>query len=436
MRHEAPAVHGGQLAASETPICDRLLELGGRDVVSFHALPLSRSRSVRSSRLRGKFESLFGEALLRHDLTYTGECFDTPVVPRRCVEESRRQTARAFGARHSCYVTTGTTTSNYIAVFALACPNDRVLADRLCHQSIHLALAKNRCAVDYGSVRRRDEHSGRGVLDVEAFVAAYRAAAEAGTPYKLVVLNGCSYEGVIYDVEKIIGACLEIRDGIAFLVDEAWFAFGYFHPAYRCYTAMHAAGELARGWPGKRFAVVATQSAHKSLSCLRQGSYLHVHADDETVRRLQAAQYQLHTTSPSYPLLASLELARAQAVAEGAERIENCLRLADTLRRALRHDPDLEGYRVNESRELVDASTRIDALRISIDVRNVAESATAVREYLFAEHGVCVNHVTATALLVNVHIGIDVVSLERLLAGMRDFARQRSIIGDNAHVYA
>jgi hypothetical protein len=129
---------------AETPICDRLLALGRRNVVSFHALPLSNRRSLQSSGLRDKYERIFGREVLRHDLTYTGQSFDTPVVPRRCVEKSRQLTARAFGARYSCYVTTGTTMSNWIAVFALAGPEQPVLVDRLCHQSVHLALAKNR----------------------------------------------------------------------------------------------------------------------------------------------------------------------------------------------------------------------------------------------------------------------------------------------------
>src|SRR5262245_57355809 len=98
MRHskqELPA-ESEQHELTETPICNRLLELGSRDVVSFHALPLTRLASVRSSPWRGKYEKVFGREVLQHDLTYTGEFFDTPVLPRLCVERSRRTTARAF----------------------------------------------------------------------------------------------------------------------------------------------------------------------------------------------------------------------------------------------------------------------------------------------------------------------------------------------------
>jgi arginine/lysine/ornithine decarboxylase len=408
---------------AETPICDKLVELSSRDVVSFHALPLSRMRSVQSSALRGQYERILGSAVLNHDLTYTGDWFDTPVVPKLCVEKSRRITAQAFGANYSCYITTGTTTSNWIAILALAGEDQPVLVDRLCHQSIHLALAKNRSTVTYGRIRQRDENSGRAALDVDAFLAEYRAAHQAGRPYKLVILNGCSYEGVMYDVQQIISACLRIHDEVTFLIDEAWFAFAYFHPVYRPYSAMSAAQEIARRQPDKKFAVVATQSAHKSLSSLRQGSYLHLHGDEELIRRVKEVQYQFHTTSPSYPILASLELARAQAVTEGFEQIENALKLAGRIRQAIKNDPALAGYRINESSTLLDAYTRIDPLRISTDVRRLTDNARTVKEFLFANHGVCVNHVTGAALLANIHIGIDAASVQRLLRGLRDFAR-------------
>src|SRR5262249_36564278 len=135
-------------------------------------------------------------------------------------------------------------------------------------------------------------------------------------------------------------------------------------------------------------------------------------------------QYQLHTTSPSYPILASLELARAQAVAEGAEQIEHALRLAERIRSAIRNDPALAGYRVNESTELLDDCTWIDPLRISIDVGRLADRARTVRVFLFLDHGVSLNHVTCTALLANIHIGIDEAGVERLLHGLRHFAQQ------------
>jgi arginine/lysine/ornithine decarboxylase len=133
---------------------------------------------------------------------------------------------------------------------------------------------------------------------------------------------------------------------LVFLWDEAWFAFARFHPVYRRRTAMAAACQLldryrSAGYRatyaeyrrhlgaepadacllGQRLLpdpdaaqirVYVTQSTHKTLTSLRQGSMIHVfdqdfnHKVEETFREA----YMTHTsTSPNYQILASLDSA-------------------------------------------------------------------------------------------------------------------------------
>jgi arginine/lysine/ornithine decarboxylase len=366
------------------------------------------------------YAAVIGESLLRSDATFTGDLFDTPCMPTGCIDESRRLTARAFGAGFTSYVTTGTTTSNYIAANALCGAGERVLVDRLCHQSLHLAFRQMGARVTYVPCLPRDEDSNRCAMDVERLVDAYREAAEEGDPYRVVAITNGSYEGVLYDLNALFGRCAEIRDDVSLLVDEAWLAFGCFHPAYRRHAAMIAGDELRRR--GARISVVATQSAHKSLSALRQGSYVHALGDAELFDRLEKAQFGFHTTSPSYPILASLELARAQAVLEGAERIEKALSFAETIRTAIATDPRLTGYGVNDSPSLRARDVLIDPLRVSIHVGGQVGSSHALKRFLIEEFDVYVNHVTATSCLFNIHLGVSEPSVHRLLMGLREFA--------------
>jgi arginine/lysine/ornithine decarboxylase len=411
LRNASPSVDPPPSTA--TPICDALLSLKALDIESFHALPVSRARSLWGSHFRGRYDQLFGESALSLELTYTGDLFDTPAIPSRCIERSRELTAAAFGARYSTYVTSGTTASNSAAVAALCRPGHRVLADRLCHQSIHFALVRSRARVTLARSSPREGRSNRCALDVEALLDELRRARAQNDPYRVVVLTQCSYEGVFYELDALLREFLVIDPLVRCIVDEAWFAHAHFHPYYRRYSAMHAAGELGSTHPA--LAVVATQSAHKTLSALRQGSYMHVHGDDQVVRVVKDAQFTYHTTSPSYPILASLELARAQAVAEGEALVGRALDLAGRIRRAFHEDPALSVYRVNESDELKSAYVRVDPARISIDVSSVTQDVRAFRAALFHEYGIFVNSITDTSLLLNVHIGITPASVDRLL---------------------
>ena len=58
---------------------------------------------------------------------------------------------------------------------------------------------------------------------------------------KLLTLTNCTFDGIVYDVERVMEECLAIKPDLVFLWDEAWFAFARFHHVYRKRTAMYAA---------------------------------------------------------------------------------------------------------------------------------------------------------------------------------------------------
>ena len=87
-----------------------------------------------------------------------------------------------------------------------------------------------------------------------------------------------------------------------------------------------------------RVRVYSTQSTHKTLTSLRQGSMIHVMDQDFSQKAEETFHeaYMTHTsTSPNYQILASLDLGRRQAALEGFElvqkQIENAMRLRDAV---------------------------------------------------------------------------------------------------------
>ena len=72
-----------------------------------------------------------------------------------------------------------------------------------------------------------------------------------------------------------------------------------------------------------RIRVYATQSTHKTLTALRQGSMIHVF--DQDFQHNEEAfheAYMTHTsTSPNYQILASLDVGRRQVELEGFELV-------------------------------------------------------------------------------------------------------------------
>ncbi|WP_180231942.1 hypothetical protein [Bacillus cereus] len=396
-----------------TPFADQLIEKKSLGLISVHALPINNGRSLKKSSLLSKYQELYGDEYLTSDVTYTGNVMDNPIKPEHVLKESESITAKAFGAKKTFYTTMGTTLSNYIVVYGLSKECERVLVDKNCHQSIHFALQRNRNLITYSENKKKFQDSGRLVMDVDNFLFKYEQAYKEGKPYKLVVLNGCSYEGVMYDIEKIIESCIQIHDDVHFFVDEAWSAHGYFHPFFKRYTAMNAANELRRKYPNRNISVTCTQSAHKSLSSLRQGSYIHVNSSEKVIQEISMAKYMLHTTSPSYPILASLELARAQMALEGYNLIEEQLQASKKLQNALQ---ECNYLKINYD-ELDYGWYRLDPTKISINF-TMKELPIEYIKSILLKLNIYINRKTETSILFNLHIGIKDNELSSIIQSL------------------
>ena len=270
---------------------------------------------------------------------------------------------------------------------ALVRPDDIVLVDRNCHKSHHYGLVLAGAQVAY-----LDSLSARPVLDVRRGAAPPHQAArlldfrQAGTldRVQLVLLTNCTFDGIVYDVERVMMECLAIKPDLVFLWDEAWFAFARCHPIYRQRTGMASAAQAVRdaAGPGLREAprrvrarasapeagtttsecstrgccptrrkarvrVYATHCTHKTLTALRQGSMIHVWDQDFKDKAEEAFHeaYMTHTsTSPNYQILASLDVGRRQVELEGYELVQRQLELAMSLREQVLNHPLLKRY--------------------------------------------------------------------------------------------
>lgn len=409
---------------NRTPIADALLALRESTKHSFHALPIFNGNSITDSELADKYQALLGKNLLGSELTITGKLFDSFFFPKSTIRESEDLAARLFGAEGTLYVTTGTTTSNQIAASALY-QQGPVLIDKSCHQSIHFIFDSLNATVDYLRSEFHCEKSGRSTWNMESLLKTVREAERADRGYEVIALTAQSYEGVVYDVPKIMRGLLE--SGIRtrkFLIDEAWGAANYFNPVLQAITAMNLDALVAQ-YP--ELEVVCTQSSHKSLSTLRQASMIHFRGGEGLRERLNIAKFRLHSTSPSYPILASLDLAQAQMASEGSQRVAHALALAEDFKKKLQTGMDWSCYRLCQMPDLgsMCAFVKQDPCKLSINIDALCMAASDVQAYLYREHGVYVNRFTNHSILLNFHIGINEAAVVAMLTGLAALQRQK-----------
>jgi arginine decarboxylase len=179
---------------------------------------------------------------------------------------------------------------------------------------------------------------------------------------RMLTLTNCTFDGHMYNVKRVMRECLAIKPDLIFLWDEAWFGFARFNPLHRRRTAMQAARELREELAGRaRIRVYQTNSTHKSMSALRQGSMIFVADDDfAEVHGPFDEAFLTHTsTSPNLQIIASLDLARRQMELEGYGLTMQMTELALQIRRQVNSHPLISKYfRVLTPGEMIPAEFR------------------------------------------------------------------------------
>ena len=151
------------------------------------------------------------------------------------------------------------------------------------------------------------------------------------------MVEQCTYDGTIHNAEMILKRIGHLCDYILF--DEAWAGFMKFHPLYAGRFAMGLSG-LGPEAPG----IIATQSTHKQLASFSQASQIHI--KDRHIRgqkrriehrRFNESFMQHASTSPFYPLFASLDVGAQMMKGRSGEVLwDDTIRLGIELRKKIR----------------------------------------------------------------------------------------------------
>jgi len=368
----------------DAPFFEALRDYAHRPTGVFHALPISQGKSVVSSHWISDMVDFYGLDIFLAETSATCGGLDSLLEPTGSLRDAQELAAKTFGARKTFFVTNGTSTANKIVAQALLQPGDIVLVDRNCHQSHHYGLMMSGAHVTYLDAYPLSQYSMYGgvpLREIKRVLLQFRAAGKLDR-VKMLMLTNSTFDGIVYDVQRVMRECLAIKPDLIFLWDEAWFAFARFHPVYRPRTAMRAARtlieklrlpsyrekysryaeRLAEERPSDealldremlpdparaRVRVYATQSTHKTLTSLRQGSMIHVYDQDFSQKAEDTFReaYMAHTsTSPNYQILASLDLGRRQGALEGFELVQKQVENAMRLRDAIDYHPLLSKY--------------------------------------------------------------------------------------------
>lgn len=296
------------------------------------------------------FMEHLGEAVFRDDLDNSVLDLGDLLTHEGPALQAQKEAAQIFGAEKTYFVLNGTSTSNKVALSALVTDGDLVLFDRNNHKAaLHGALMISGGIPVYVPTVRNpwgligpmvwddfDEEALRQRIRVNPLVKDPEAWRRE-RPFRVAVIEQCTYDGTIHNAEMILQRIGHLCDYILF--DEAWAGFMKFHPLYAGRFAM-GLSNLGPDAPG----IIATQSTHKQLASFSQASQIHmkdrhIRGQKRRVehRRFNESFMQHASTSPFYPLFASLDVGAQMMKGRSGEVLwDDTIRLGIELRKKMR----------------------------------------------------------------------------------------------------
>ncbi|WP_316206547.1 MULTISPECIES: Orn/Lys/Arg decarboxylase N-terminal domain-containing protein [unclassified Bradyrhizobium] len=296
------------------------------------------------------FVEHLGEAVFRDDLDNSVLDLGDLLTHEGPALRAQKEAAQIFGAEKTYFVLNGTSTSNKVVLGALVTDGDLVLFDRNNHKAAHhgALLISGGIPIYVPTVRNAWGLIGPmrwDLLDEEHLRQQIRNnplvkdpdAWRRERPFRVAVVEQCTYDGSIHSAEMILKRIGHLCEYIMF--DEAWAGFMKFHPLYAGRFAM-GLSELGPNAPG----IIATQSTHKQLASFSQASQIHVkdrHIKGQRRRiehrRFNESFMQHASTSPFYPLFASLDVGAQMMKGRSGEVLwDDTIRLGIELRKKIR----------------------------------------------------------------------------------------------------
>ncbi len=212
--------------------------------------------------------------------------------PEGAIVEAQKLVADLYGVEKSYFLVNGSTVGNLAMILAACSENDTVLVQRNSHKSILNGLKMAGARPVFLHPTYDDE------VQVASYVS-FKTVKEAFDTYKhikAVILTSPNYYGMVNQKELAQIITYAHGRGAAVLIDEA-----------------HGAHFILEGFPTSAISLgadIMVHSAHKTLPAMTMGSFLHVNSSLIKSEEVESYLQMLQSSSPSYPIMASLDLAR------------------------------------------------------------------------------------------------------------------------------
>lgn len=387
-----------KLSQDMAPLLDALTEYRERRVVPFDVPGHKQGRGTP------ELTKFLGAKCLSVDVN-SMKPLDNLSHPTGVIRDAEILAAEAFGADAAFLIVGGTTAAVQAMIMSVCKKGDSIILPRNVHKSAINALILcdiKPVYVDPGTHPALGISLGMDAADVERAIGEHPEA-------KAVFINNPTYYGVCPDLRRIVDAAH--KAGMAALIDEAHGTHFYF-------------GE---NLPVSAMAVGADMSAvsmHKTGGSLTQSSLLIMkrgRVDPDYVRTIISLT---QTTSASYLLMSSIDIARKTLATQGKEIFRQVTSLAEYARCEVNN---IGGYYAF-SKEIVNGRNicDFDITKLSIHTLKIGLAGVEVYDILRDDFAIQTEFGDMGNMLAIISVGDTHYNIERLVASLSEIKRLHS----------
>ncbi|AVQ21328.1 aminotransferase class V-fold PLP-dependent enzyme [Fusobacterium necrophorum subsp. funduliforme] len=389
-----------KLDQSKTPLFSVLKEeYAGNNTLAFHVPGHKRGKGADE-----EFINFVGEGPFTIDVTIF-PMVDGLHHPHGCIKEAQELAADAYDVKHSFFAVNGTSGAIQAMIMSVVNPGEKLLVPRNVHKSVSAGIILSGAKPVYMNPEIDEE---LGIAHgVRPQTVAEMLAQDS--EIKAVLIINPTYYGVATDIKKI--AEIVHQYDIPLIVDEAHGPHLHFHEELPT-SAVDVGADIC------------SQSTHKILGALTQMSLLHVNSERVKVERVREILSMLHTTSPSYPLMASLDCARRQIATQGRELLTKAISLAHYFREEANKIPGI--YCFGEEIIGREGAFAFDPTKITFTAKELGFTGTELEDMLTADYHIQMELADFYHTLGLITIGDSKESIDRLLAALRDISNRFS----------
>jgi arginine decarboxylase len=390
-------VYYSLLSQFETPLFTALVDHAKKNPVQFHIPGHKKGKGMDL-----KFREFMGDNALSIDLINIGPLDDLH-MPKGIIKNAQELASKAFGANHTYFSVQGTSGAIIAMVMSVCGPGDKILVPRNVHKSIMSGIVLS------GAIPIFIHPEVDPILGISHGITpkSVGRAIEQNPDTKAILVINPTYFGISGDLKKIVN--LSHSYNIPVLVDEAHGAHIHFHHDLPL-SAMQAGADMA------------ATSVHKLGGSLTQSSILNLQGNLVSPMRVQTILSMLTTTSTSYLLLASLDVARKSLATKGLALLEDTIKKAEETRIKINQIDHL--YCVGSEVLGTDAAVAMDPTKLLISVKELGISGYIAENWLRKKFNIEVELSDLYNILCIITLGDSFEDLNILVKALKELSAE------------